>query len=58
MAIWSIVSKSGIFYGFFIFYGNLVYFPRVGKLQQEKSGKPWSGVNIFVEEIKIRFSKT
>jgi hypothetical protein len=47
---WYVLWPFGLFYshlacltGFFgIFYGNLVYFPRFGKLYQEKSGNPAS----------------
>jgi hypothetical protein len=34
MAIWDILRVFGAIYG------NLVYFPRFGKLYQEKSGNP------------------
>jgi hypothetical protein len=34
-----------------IFYGNLVYFPRFGMLQQEKSGSPALATHRFHVEI-------
>jgi hypothetical protein len=42
MTIWSILGPLQIFYGHLVYLccGNLVYFPRFGILDQEKSGKP------------------